>query len=83
MQNAINLQLMKNGPEGLDTVPFWTKHGWLYVRSDNGGDTWALLIAETGEHFDSYNEKLSNASIESIFQFVEKRLVCNVKLCLC
>ena len=70
----VELQINKNG-NGLDTSAVLKNEGELYARSEDGGDTWTLLLADTGEHFDGGNSRVTNSTLESVFYFVERFLL--------
>ena len=70
----VELQINKNG-NGLDTSVVSTLEGELYARSEDGGRSWSLLLADAGEHFDGGNSRVTNSTLESVFYFVEKFLL--------
>jgi hypothetical protein len=70
----IEFQINKNG-NGLDTSAVSTIEGELYARSENDGHKWSLLFADSGEHFDGGNSRVTESTLDSIFYFVEKYLL--------
>ena len=66
------LEFEKNGPGYIDSAPFDTEEGEMYIRSEDSGETWTLLMATDGCHYDDSNPLVTNAKIDQIERFIEK-----------